>query len=194
MIVPHNHVKKINKLRILNCVATFSVGCLLSIKQLSTQCKHIIAPPNAFASGVGRFKYPPCVFSIFPSGKVVMTGLKRLSDAELAAVYICYLIREKGNMPDVCVNDFKITNSTLATFVGHELDIYKMHQANVDFVLNTKNYPNVIIKDFKKQISLTVPTSGRVNVLGATTLHMARVAFESRKDGFDKYILHKLSN
>lgn len=190
MTSPHDHKIKVKKLRILNVVATFSLGCLLNIKQLSIHCKHIIMPPNPFASGVGRFKYPPCVFSIFPSGKVVITGLKRLSDAALAAVYICHIIREKGGVRDVCVNDFKITNSTLATFVGHKLDIFRMHKENVDFILdNTKQYPNVVIKDFRKKVSLTVPTSGKVNVLGATTLEMARNAFESRMDGFDKYIL-----
>lgn len=184
----HNHKLKPKKLRILNVVATFSLGCLLNIHDLSINCKYIIASPNSFAAGVGRFKYPPCVFSIFPSGKVVITGLKRLSDAELAAVYICKIIKKK--VPNACINKFKITNSTLATFVGHQLDILRMHEENIDFVLrNIKQYPNVIIKDFKKKISLTVPTSGKVNVLGATTLKMARQAFESRMDGFDKYIL-----
>jgi TATA-box binding protein (TBP) (component of TFIID and TFIIIB) len=184
----HNHKVENNKLRIVNVVAIFSLGRSINIEQLAKDIKYIILPPNAFASGVGRFNNPPCVFSIFTTGKVLITGLKKFSDAQLAAIHICNIIKTK--IPDVCVSSFKITNSTFSTFFGHPLNIGKIHQENINFILNhKKKFPNIVIKSLKKKVSLTVFQSGKINVVGAVDIDTAKQAYETRLSGLNNYIL-----
>lgn len=182
----HKHVIKTKKLRVVNIVCTFNLGCLLDVEELANACELIISAPNAFASGVGRFVDPSCVFSVFSTGNVTIAGLKSHTAAYFASAKLCHIIRTIGKKPLVGIHQFKIINSTLSTSMGSKIDIYKMQQENPFIVLNHRTFPNVTLRS-QTTISITVPISGKVNVVGGKTIKISKEAFDNALPNILKY-------
>lgn len=187
----HHSSEDICKLRITNIVVTFNFGQLIDLDRLADLCKYIIAPPNEFAAGVGRLHYPECVFFVFSTGGVIIAGLKSVAARELAAVILYDIIRTKGNLPDISINNFKTINSTLSTNVGFPIDIIKIKKDYPDLILkNVGRFPNIIWPSENSSLSLSIFKSGKVNVVGAININMAKDGFESAFPELQNYILN----
>lgn len=175
----HRTNKDICKLRAENIVVTFNLGQLIDLDLLALKCKHIIAPPNEFAAGVGHLKNPSCVFFVFSTGSVIIAGSKCFSASQLAAVILCDIIRTMGELPLVNINSFEIINITLSTWCGFPIDILKIKKDHPTLILkNVGRFPNIVWPS-DSSLSLTIFDSGSVNVVGGLTIKMGQEGFES---------------
>jgi TATA-box binding protein (TBP) (component of TFIID and TFIIIB) len=185
----HHTNADICKLRLENIVITYSLGQLIDLDVLARRCKHVICPPNEFAAGVGRFVYPSCVFFVFSTGSVIIAGLKHIAACELAAVMLCDIIRTMGGFKHVCINDFKTINLTIAVNVGSSINILKIKDDHPTFILkNVGRFPNIVWPS-DSSLSLCIFEAGKINVVGATTIEMAKEGFDSGYPELQPYLL-----
>lgn len=187
----HRHLTKkdINKLRVQNIVVTFSLGQLIDLDTISKVCKHIIAPPNEFAAGVGHLNEPSCVFFVFTTGSVIIAGLKNVSARQLAAVILCEIIRTKGGLPHVTINAFKTINITLTVNTGSKIDIMRIKKEHPTLILdNSGRFPNIVWPS-NSSLSLCIFKSGNINVVGGVMVKMAKEGFESAFPELKAYML-----
>jgi TATA-box binding protein (TBP) (component of TFIID and TFIIIB) len=187
----HKHYsnKDFLKLRVANMVVTFNLGCFIDLETLAINCKHIIASPNEFAAGVGRFVNPKCVFFVFSTGSVIIAGLTNEPACQLAAVTLCDIIRVKGKIKHVSINNFEIINITLSVPVDGSINILQIKKDYPHAILkNVGRFPNIVWPSTTSSLSLCIFASGKINSVGGTSFEMGKQGFIAAFPALEPYI------
>jgi len=88
------HVKAKPIVEIQNIVASASLGFKVNLDQLAMDCINTEYEPEQFPGLVFRLDDPKTVMLIFRSGRIIITGAKSPSDANLAAERTRDMIKE----------------------------------------------------------------------------------------------------
>ena len=97
-----NDLKKLNifikhrpKIKIVNLVVSLNYNSRLDLHYLALRLNHTIFEPEIFPGLIFRANTPSnCVFLIFSSGKVILTGLKSYEQIVPAAKYLGKLLKK----------------------------------------------------------------------------------------------------
>jgi len=162
---------------IQNVVATFNVGCKLSLKKIATQARNAEYNPKRFSAVIMRIRNPKSTALIFSSGKVNVTGARSEQQVLVASRKYARII-QRLNFP-VEFKNFRIQNVVSSVDVKFSIRLEGLafsHANNASY--EPEIFPGLIyrMRDPVK-MTLLVFVSGKVVLTGGKKSAEIKTAF-----------------
>ena len=174
-------------LRITNIISSYDLKQALDLKLLSDRLRTTTYRPTQHAALTVVIRKHATTASISSSGKVTLTGSKRVLAAKNAANFVCEILKRVGYPQVSYARDrFRVSNINAVGNAGFEIDLRRLgkdHSANSTY--DPEVFPGLVYR-------MTAPSSVVVNVFttGKYTVAGAKAPSELREaDGLIQRIL-----
>jgi transcription initiation factor TFIID TATA-box-binding protein len=120
-----------------------------------------------------RMKYPKSTILLFKTGKIVINGVKKEIDLEIAAINFATIIQGYGYQPNI--TDIKIRNITASCNLHFLVDMTKLYSKLSHCRFEPEIFPGLIYNLQNPKITFIIFQSGKVIITGAkVTKHIHR--------------------
>lgn len=179
----------VNSIKIQNCVATVNLGCDLNLQKINFRTRNSEYNPSRFHGVIMRIRAPRCTALIFRSGKVVCTGARNESDANLGARKFARILQKLGYpvsgnwiwhiaslifriFNNICLQvkfmDFKIQNLVATVDLRFPIRLENLNQMHGQFSsYEPELFPGLIYRMVKPRVVLLIFVNGKIVFTGA---------------------------
>jgi len=153
--------------KVVNIVATAinEIDGILDLNQIIQKLSNVEYHPDRFPGLIMRLENPHATLLIFSSGKMVITGLKKATDANLAAQQAVEKIQNIGfkiKNPKVTIQNIVATSSLN---MNVDLNVLTIVMDNVMY--EPEVFPAAIYKMLDPKVVFLIFSSGKLVCLGA---------------------------
>ncbi len=153
--------------KVVNVVATVitEIECALDLNQIIQGTSNVEYNPDRFPGLIMRLENPHATLLIFSSGKMVITGLKKTTDANLAAQQAIEKIQNIGfkiKNPKIIIQNIVATSSLN---MNVDLNMLTIMMDNVMY--EPEVFPAAIYKMQEPKVVFLIFSSGKIVCLGA---------------------------
>ncbi|XP_058818681.1 TBP-related factor [Topomyia yanbarensis] len=164
--IPTGPQEAINSVQVKNCVATVSLGCELNLQTINFRTRNSEYNPSRFHGVVMRIRDPRCTALVFRSGKIVCTGARNESDANLAARKFARIIQKIGY--NVRFLEFKVQNLVATVDLRFPIRLENLNQVHGQFSsYEPELFPGLIYRMVKPRVVLLIFVNGKIVFTGA---------------------------
>jgi transcription initiation factor TFIID TATA-box-binding protein len=167
--------------KIINIVAVVQLDCRLSLQTLSDRMNNSEYNPRRFSALTARTNNPRSTALIFASGKMVINGARTMADMEQAVRVHHRAICRAGNLACQVVT-VSVCNMVASCDVCAPLRLEALQLAlggadgGADY--DTDIFPGLIYRLRDPIVTIMIFSSGKVNIMGATSHAVVVAAFE----------------
>jgi transcription initiation factor TFIID TATA-box-binding protein len=141
----------------------------LDLKQIALKCRNTEFNPRRFGAVIMRLREPKATALIFSSGKMCVTGLKSIHNANLAAKRFAYIIDRIGFKCQQAI-DFKVQNMVGTADVGFPIRLEGLVFAHSTFAsYEPELFPGLIYRLVSPRVVFLIFVSGKIVITGAKT-------------------------
>lgn len=156
----------VNSIKIQNCVATVNLGCDLNLQKINFRTRNSEYNPSRFHGVIMRIRQPRCTALIFRSGKVVCTGARNETDANLGTRKFARILQKLG-FP-VKFMEFKIQNLVATVDLRFPIRLENLNQMHGQFSsYEPELFPGLIYRMVKPRVVLLIFVNGKIVFTGA---------------------------
>jgi transcription initiation factor TFIID TATA-box-binding protein len=146
-----------------------NLGVRLDLKQIALKCRNTEFNPRRFGAVIMRLREPKATALIFSSGKMCVTGLKSIHNANLAAKRFAYIIDRIGFKCQQAI-DFKVQNMVGTADVGFPIRLEGLVFAHSTFAsYEPELFPGLIYRLVSPRVVFLIFVSGKIVITGAKT-------------------------
>ncbi|XP_058124934.1 TBP-related factor [Anopheles ziemanni] len=168
----------INSVLVRNCVATVSVGCELNLKTINFRTRNSEYNPSRFHGVVMRIRDPRCTALIFRSGKIICTGAKNETEANLGLRKFVRIIQKLGN--NVKFLDFKVQNLVATADLRFPIRLENLNQNHGQFSsYEPELFPGLIYRMVHPRVVLLIFVNGKIVFTGAKNVREINESLEN---------------
>lgn len=139
------------------------------MKQIALKCRNTEFNPRRFGAVIMRLREPKATALIFSSGKMCVTGLKSIHNANLAAKRFAYIIDRIGFKCQQEI-DFKVQNIVGTADVGFPIRLEGLVYAHSTFAsYEPELFPGLIYRLVSPRVVFLIFVSGKIVITGAKT-------------------------
>ncbi|KFM65006.1 TATA-box-binding protein, partial [Stegodyphus mimosarum] len=151
--------------KVHNVVSSVDLCCRLDLRKIAFRLRNAEYNPKRFHAVVMRILQPRTAALIFASGKIVVTGARSESDANLAARKYARLIQKLGF--NVRFKNFKIQNMVASCDVKFPIQIERLYTSHSQFAsYEPELFPGVIYRMTRPRLVLLIFVSGKIVLTG----------------------------
>ncbi|XP_017858024.1 PREDICTED: TBP-related factor [Drosophila arizonae] len=163
-----------HEIKLQNIVATFSVDCELDLKTINSRTRNSEYTPKRFRGVIMRMHSPRCTALIFRTGKVICTGARNETEANIGSRKFARILQKLG-FPVKFV-DYKLQNIVATVDLRFPIRLENLNQVHGQFSsYEPEMFPGLIYRMVKPRIVLLIFVNGKIVFTGA----------KSRKDIMD---------
>lgn len=147
-------------------MATVNLGCELNLQTINFRTRNTEYNPARFHGVVMRIRDPRCTALVFRSGKIVCTGVRNESDANLAARKFARIIQKLGY--NVRFMEFKVQNLVATVDLRFPIRLENLNQVHGQFSsYEPELFPGLIYRMVKPRVVLLIFVNGKIVFTGA---------------------------
>jgi len=153
--------------KVVNIVATVitEIDDAIDLNQIIQKCSNVEYHPDRFPGLIMRLENPHATLLIFSSGKMVITGLKKTTDANLAAQQALEKMQKIGfkiRNPKVTIQNIVATSS-----LNMNVDLNMLTIVMDNVMYEPEVFPAAIYKMQDPKVVFLIFSSGKTVCLGA---------------------------
>ena len=153
--------------KVVNIVATVitEIDVKIDLNQIIQKCSNVEYHPDRFPGLIMRLENPHATLLIFSSGKMVITGLKKTTDANLAAQQALEKMQNIGfkiKNPIVTIQNIVATSS-----LNMNIDLNTLTLVMDNVMYEPEVFPAAIYKMQDPKVVFLIFSSGKIVCLGA---------------------------
>ena len=153
--------------KVVNIVATVitEIDVKIDLNQIIQKCSNVEYHPDRFPGLIMRLENPHATLLIFSSGKMVITGLKKTTDANLAAQQALEKMQNIGfkiKNPIVTIQNIVATSS-----LNMNVDLNTLTLVMDNVMYEPEVFPAAIYKMQDPKVVFLIFSSGKIVCLGA---------------------------
>ncbi len=153
--------------KVVNIVATVitEIDDAIDLNQIIQKCSNVEYHPDRFPGLIMRLENPHATLLIFSSGKMVITGLKKTTDANLAAQQALEKMQKIGfkiKNPKVTIQNIVATSS-----LNMNVDLNMLTIIMDNVMYEPEVFPAAIYKMQDPKVVFLIFSSGKTVCLGA---------------------------
>lgn len=147
-------------------MATFSVDCELDLKTINSRTRNSEYSPKRFRGVIMRMHSPRCTALIFRTGKVICTGARNETEANIGSRKFARILQKLG-FPVKFV-DYKLQNIVATVDLRFPIRLENLNQVHGQFSsYEPEMFPGLIYRMVKPRIVLLIFVNGKVVFTGA---------------------------
>lgn len=147
-------------------MVSVNLGCELTLQSINFRTRNSEYNPARFHGVVMRIRDPRCTALVFRSGKLVCTGARNESDANLAARKFARII-QKLDFP-VKFFDFKVQNLVATVDLRFPIRLENLNHVHGQFSsYEPELFPGLIYRMIKPRVVLLIFVNGKIVFTGA---------------------------
>ena len=155
---------KIDYLR--NVVSTVSVGCELNLQNINYRTRNSEYSPSRFHGVVMRMREPRCTALIFRTGKIICTGARNETEANLGTRKFARILQKLGY--PIKFLEFKIQNIVATVDLRFPIRLENLNQVHGQFSsYEPELFPGLIYRMVKPRMVLLIFVNGKIVFTGA---------------------------
>jgi len=153
--------------KVVNIVATVitEIDVKIDLNQIIQKCSNVEYHPDRFPGLIMRLENPHATLLIFSSGKMVITGLKKTTDANLATQQALEKMQNIGfkiKNPKVTIQNIVATSS-----LNMNVDLNTLTLVMDNVMYEPEVFPAAIYKMQDPKVVFLIFSSGKIVCLGA---------------------------
>lgn len=152
------------KMQIINSVLSIDLNTKLDIPKFRELFNEAYKP-RRFPGTVFKIKDPRVAFLLFPSGKIICSGSRNLSEGKRAFTYLLNLLRANslynGGEPDI-----KVQNLVAIEKIDYNIDIENTVH-HLDVMYEPEIFPGAICRIKSNKLSYLLFSNGYIIVSGS---------------------------
>ena len=165
-------------LKVQNLVSTFSVGCILDLKEMSRRARNSEFNPKRFNGLIMRIREPRTTALIFSRGKIVCIGAKSEAASKLASRKFARIIQKLGY--DAKFLDFKIQNVVASADLCFNINLELLDECHKVFcTYEPEIFGNLVYRMIRPKAVLLIYASGKIVITGSKTFEECNEAFNN---------------
>jgi transcription initiation factor TFIID TATA-box-binding protein len=170
---------KYKNLKIENIVASGVIADSIDLESLAEKIDNCELNKKKFPGAVFRIEDPKVAVLIFSSGKIVMTGIRRVEDLKLGLEFLMKELKKAGVTPFE-VPDVAITNMVCSYDTEKQINLNKIVVAlnleNIEY--EPEQFPGLVYRLEEPKIVALLFSSGKVILTGGRNLDDVRAGLD----------------
>ena len=170
------NTNEIEKPIIQNIVATVELGCTVNLQDIVHIVRNAEYNPKRFGALIIRITNPKTTSLVFQSGKLVITGGRKIDDSRLAGKKYARTIQRLGY--DVHFNHFKVQNVVASCDMKFAISLQGLimkHPGNTKY--EPEIFPGVVYRLADPKMVLLIFASGKIVFTGGKEIEQINKAF-----------------
>ena len=154
------------QITVQNIVATVTLGVEIDLDKVAQQVSNAEYSPRRFAAVIMRIREPRTTALVFRTGKMIVTGAKKLEESQTAAKKYVKIIERVGFA--VTYSDYKVQNISATIDVGFPIRLEGLMYAHPNnSTYEPELFPGLVYRLNEPKIVLLVFVSGKIVITGA---------------------------
>jgi transcription initiation factor TFIID TATA-box-binding protein len=155
-----------------NIVATANIGTPVDLKTIAMRIRNAEYRPAQFPAVFVRILVPAsATVMIFAGGALVCTGGKSVHDARMALRKVCAVIRKVCSSDSIQCRDFNVRTVVAHVDLRFPVRLESLALTHPECATyEPEIFPGLVYRMPQPKLTLTIFTSGKVNVTGAKTI------------------------
>ena len=178
---------KYKNLKIENIVASGVIADSIDLEDIAAKNENCELNKKKFPGAVFRMENPKIAVLVFSSGKIVMTGIRRVGDLDIGLKFLISKLSESGvstfDKPDVAITNMVCSYDTEKQINLNKI-VVALNLENIEY--EPEQFPGLVYRLDEPKIVALLFSSGKVILTGGRNL-------DDVKAGLDK-LENKLEN
>nr|WP_319375790.1 TATA-box-binding protein [uncultured Methanoregula sp.] len=171
-------------LKIQNIVSAGSVAETIDLEHIGNTIPNCTFSKKKFPGAVIHMENPKSAALVFASGRIVLTGQKKIEDIPLALQNLLFHFTKAG-IPCREVPQLRITNIVCTYDLGFPLNLVRITNALMDteqVEYEPEAFPGLVCRIKEPKIVFLLFSSGKIVVTGATVIDDAKIGLNVLMD------------